>query len=89
MNKVVGSGGVLKDFYTKYGNVCDSSTGEAKTIQLTFNTSCTSGTSNTGFGNAVVKIGNPIILSFGLQMQVDQGVISENVAMRFSDLELP
>jgi hypothetical protein len=85
LNKVVGSGGIVKDFYAKYGNVCGIAGQDANTIELSFDTNCAGGSSQ---GNGKVTIRNPLIVSFGLQMQVDQGVVSENVAMRFSDLDI-
>ena len=90
IGKVVGSGGLVKTFYKTYGDVCGASTAGASsnTINLSFDTNCASATGSTSSGSARVRIINPIILSFGLQMQVDQGIISENVALRFSDLEL-
>lgn len=95
--KMVGSQGLLKSFYGKYGDVCQaakpSGTGSnattaGNTIDLTFDTNCTSGSGATTAAQGGVKISNPLIVSFGLQMQVDQGTVAENVGMRFSDLEI-
>lgn len=95
--KMVGSQGIVKSFYEKYGDVCKistptattgGSTPAANTIDITFNTNCASGSGTSAASSGGVKISNPVILSFGLQMQVDQGTIAENVAIRFSDLEI-
>lgn len=87
IGKIVGSAGIVKTFYQTYGDVCRASAAaKGNTMELSFDTNCAGGPSQ---GNGRVIIVNPIIVSFGLQMQVDQGVVSENVAVRFSDVELP
>jgi hypothetical protein len=85
LGKAVGSAGLVKNFYATYGDVCKASTNSSNTVTLDFNTNC-SGNAPTSTG--AVTLYNPIIVSFGLQMTVDQGIIGENVSMRFSDLEI-
>jgi hypothetical protein len=91
MAKVVGSSGVQAAFYTAYGDVCSPqlSGGTARTIQLSFNTNCTNAAGAQGTGQeAEIVIANPIITSFGMRMQVNEGIINEDVTMQFSDLEV-
>lgn len=78
LGKLVGSGGLITAFYTTYGDVCNP--GAAVTISAL--AGCT-GTTATG----TITISSPIITDFGLSMTIEDGMVSEQVAMRFASLD--
>ena len=86
LGKVVGPGGTVKAFYTKYGNVCD--------VQKSFTMTGLGGCKNQGTtGNSTVNdetfiIHNPIVTSVGFSMTVDNALISEQAQLIFASLEI-
>lgn len=78
LGKLVGSAGLVSAFYITYGNVC--APGAAVTISAL--AGCT-GTTATG----TITISSPIITDFGLSMTIEDGMVSEQVAMRFASLD--
>jgi len=79
LNKIVGDQAAMQTFYTTFGDVCE------KRIPAVFSglTGCTS---QAGSGNITIK--DPIITSFGMRMQINEGIISEQVGMKFTDMDI-
>lgn len=83
LGKLVGSAGIIKEFYIKYGDVCLPS----ENVTLTALAGCTAGTSG-GVTTGTITIRSPIITDFGLSMTIEDGMVSEQVALRFASLDL-
>jgi hypothetical protein len=81
MGKIVGDKGILKAFYTKYGDVCKA---KGSSVTLSGLAGCSTATNLT----SAVTIKEPVISQFGLTMNVDTAIIGENVQMIFATLEL-
>lgn len=81
LGKIVGSKGIVKDFYTKFGDVCNV---KGNNLEL----SGIAGCSTPDVDTDTVTIREPIITQFGLTMNVDTAIIGENVQMIFSTMEL-
>jgi len=82
LGKVVGSAGIVKGFYEKFGDVCKVK--QAGNLELSGIAGCTETDSATG----KVTIKEPVIVQFGLTMNIDTAIIGENVQMIFATLEL-
>ena len=78
LGKLVGSAGIIAEFYTTYGDVCNP--GENITISAL--AGCTGATAT-----GTITISSPIITDFGLSMTIEDGMVSEQVAMRFASLD--
>lgn len=81
MGKIVGSKGILKAFYEKFGNVCNVAN---QSVTLSGLAGCSASTNVTN----AVTIREPVVSQFGLTMNVDTAIIGENVQMIFATLEL-
>lgn len=81
LGKIVGSKGIVKSFYTTYGDVCAV---KGKNLELQGIAGCSGTTADTNS----ITIREPIITQFGLTMNVDTAIIGENVQMIFSTMEL-
>lgn len=82
LGKLVGPTGIAKDFYTKYGDVCQVKGG---TIELQGLGGCdTFGSLKTD--KVVIK--EPVVTQFGLTMNVDNALVGENVQLIFATLEI-
>jgi hypothetical protein len=81
LGKIVGSQGIVKTFYTKFGDVCQVN---GKSLTLSGLAGCSGTTAQTG----TIEIKEPIITQFGLTMNVDTAIIGENVQMIFATLKL-
>jgi hypothetical protein len=79
IGKMVGSGGMVEEFYKKFGDVCRIE----ENITFSGLGGCT-----TGSKTATVTLANPVITQLGLQMSVDTALISENIQMMFASLTL-
>lgn len=79
IGKIVGDQSNMKLFYSTYGDVC------ATRQPATF--SGLTGCSDQA-GSGVIEIKDPVITSFGMTMNVNEGVINEQVQMRFTDMSL-
>lgn len=86
IGKIVGAAGLLKSFYTTFGDVC----AKRGNIELSGIAGCsTSGAGGTGtVSTKGITIRDPVIASFGLTMNVDTAIIGENCQLIFSTLEL-
>lgn len=94
LEKVVGDNSAMGAFFAAYGDVCSlarppivisGTAGCARTQSTNFvSTALPSAQATTN----KFKLHNPIIQVYGLSMQVEEGVIRDNVQLRFSDLEL-
>ena len=81
INKMVGSAGIIKTFYTKYGNVCNA---KSNNISLSFTGSgCTGG----GGGNGNLNINQPVITEMGITMSIEQATVAESVQLMFASME--
>lgn len=85
IGKVVGDQSGMALFFQTFGNVCEDR--QSATINgLTGCNSVTTGpTINAQQG---FTIADPIIASYGLSMTVNEGIVSEQVQMRFTDMSL-
>ncbi len=81
LGKVVGSKGIVKNFYTTFGDVCKV---KGKNLELQGVAGCDGVDVDTNS----ITIKEPIITQFGLTMNVDTAIIGENVQMIFSTMEL-
>jgi|LakMenEpi03Aug12_release.lakeMendotaPanAssembly.Ray.scaffolds.fasta_scaffold00026_42 hypothetical protein len=81
LGKIVGSKGIVKSFYTTFGNVCNV---KGKNLEL----SGVAGCDKTDVDTNTITIREPVIAQFGLTMNVDTAIIGENVQMIFSTMEL-
>lgn len=88
LGKLIGSKGIVKDFYTTFGNVCNVA---GKNIEISGMSSCseTQGANPGTVTTGTVTIREPIVTQFGLTMNVDTAIIGENIQMIFASLELP
>jgi len=79
IGKIVGDKSNMANFYQLYADVC------AARNPATFSglTGCTQAV---GTGDITIK--DPVITSFGMTMNVNEGVINEQVQMRFTDMEI-
>lgn len=82
VGKIVGSKGVMKDFYKQYGDVCNV---KGKNVELSGMAGCQD---TNGATSGTVTIREPVIASFGMTMNVDTAIIGENCQMIFATLEL-
>lgn len=80
INKMVGSAGLVKTFYTTYGNVCNI---KGKNVALNFTGS---GCGSTGVGNGALNINEPVITEMGITMSIEQATVAESVQMMFSSM---
>ncbi len=81
LGKIVGSKGIVKSFYTTFGDVCKV---KGKNLELSGMAGCATSDVDTN----TVTIREPVIAQFGLTMNVDTAIIGENVQMIFSTMEL-
>lgn len=81
LGKMVGSQGIVKSFYTTFGDVCAV---KGKDLSLQGLGGC----SNTSTSSGKITIKEPVITQFGLTMNVDTALIGENVQMIFATLLL-
>lgn len=79
IGKMVGSSGMAKDFYSRFGDVCKI----GENITFSGLGGCTAGSTT-----STVTLANPVITQLGLQMSVDTALISENIQMMFASLTL-
>ncbi len=82
INKMIGSAGLVKTFYTTYGNVCNI---KGKNVTLNF-TGSGCGPNSTG-GNGALNIHEPVITEMGITMSIEQATVAESVQMMFSSME--
>lgn len=85
LGKLVGSAGIIAEFYTKYGDVCNP--GENITISAIAGCGLR-GQAGPPAPGSTITISSPIVTDFGLSMTIEDGMVSEQVAMRFASLEL-
>jgi hypothetical protein len=87
LGKVVGSQGIVKQFYTTYGDVCAI---RDHSLELNGISGCSSNSANPPTGTTgTITIKQPIITQFGITMSINDAIIGENVQMIFATLELP
>lgn len=85
IGKVVGDQSGMARFFETFGNVCQAR------LSATINglTGCNSVTTGpTINAQQGFTIADPIIASYGLSMTVNEGIVSEQVQMRFTDMSL-
>ena len=81
MGKMVGSSGILTQFYKTFGDVCKVK-GTAMELQGL------GGCSSQTVGSKTITIREPVVVQVGISMNVDTALIAENCAMRFATMEL-
>ena len=85
VGKAVGSSAAFRDFYKKFGDVCDITSGD---WTLTGATGCTSASGTINNAGLSLSLKNPKVQSVGFSMSLDSSVIVENVAAMFTNMEL-
>jgi hypothetical protein len=81
LGKMVGSAGIVTEFYKAFGDVCNV---KGKNIEL----QGVGGCSSVAVGSKTITIREPVIVQMGLTMNVDTALIGENSQMIFSTMEL-
>lgn len=85
IGKVVSNTSTYQAFLEKFANVCTPNT--SLTIKGT--QGCASNTSTTTTGSTGdIKVNNPIVTSYGITLNINDGIVAEQVQMKFPEMEL-
>jgi len=84
VGKAVGNSTAFRTFYTKFGDVCNITSGD---WSITGATGCTNSSGTTGSGSLNLTLKNPKVQSVGFAMSQESAIIVENVNAMFTNLE--
>jgi len=82
IGKIVSDVSTYDAFLNTFGSVCEEGTMTISGIQA-----CTTDSQSTNAQNTQITIQRPVVVSYGMTFNVNDGLIQEQVQMKFPDLE--